>query len=404
MATPTAAPDKLRIAIVVQGRFLAFETALALAGLGHEVRVFTNYPKWAAARFGLPASMVVSCWPQGIAQRIFLRLNQWTGLPVPNEFLTLWFSRWAARQVRRARWHAVQTWSGCGLEVLSAPIPGDPVRIVIRGSSHIREQRRILDEEEIRSGQRTDKPADWIIRRECAEYAAADAVQVLSSFARDTFIRQGVPADKVLLLPPGHADRFSEGGATMLTRTSRITKGGALTILYAGLINLRKGALDLAQIIRALPDGERFHFDIAGYLGPESGSVTALRQDNISLLGHLSSDRLREAMSRADLFIFPTLEDGYAYVLNEAAAAGLPVLTTPNCCGPDLIRDGVNGWILPIRSPQAFIDRLRWCETHRDDLARIVRGTSTVAQPCSWSQHAERLVSALVGLGFRKNS
>lgn len=397
-------PQKLRIAIIVPGRFEDFDAALALANLGHEVRVFTNYPRWAARRFGLPAAMVESCWIQGIAQRIFLLLNRRLGLPFPEKILTLWFSRWAARCVGRSKWHAIRTRSGCGLEVLSAPIPGNPARILIRGSSHIREQRRILEEEELRSGLRTDKPSDWIIGRECAEYAASDGVQVLSSFARDTFTRQGFPADKILLLPPGNPDRFRVDASARNARAERILKGGALTVLYAGLVNLRKGAYDLAAILRALPDSGRFCFNIAGQLGPESRCVKALRQNNVSLLGHLPAERLRQVMSASDVFIFPTLEDGFANILSQAGAAGLPVLTTPNSCGPDLICEGINGWVLPIRSPQAFVDRLLWCDAHRDDLARMARRTPQTETTRSWHRHAEELLSAISAIRLRKNS
>ena len=48
----------MKIAVVVHGRFFAFELARALLARGHDVTVFTNYPRWAAARFGLPPARV----------------------------------------------------------------------------------------------------------------------------------------------------------------------------------------------------------------------------------------------------------------------------------------------------------------------------------------------------------
>src|SRR5204863_5411399 len=74
-----------------------------------------------------------------------------------------------------------------------------------------------------------------------------------------------------------------------------------------------------------------------------------------------------------DIFMFPTIEDGFAVVLAQAHASALPVLTTPNCCGPDLVTEGGNGWIIPIRHPQGFVDRLRWCDANRPALADMVR-------------------------------
>src|ERR1700733_1698486 len=60
----------LKIDIVVHGRFHAFNLARALIVRGHDVRVLTNYPKWAARRFGFPADRVRSFRLRGIASRI----------------------------------------------------------------------------------------------------------------------------------------------------------------------------------------------------------------------------------------------------------------------------------------------------------------------------------------------
>jgi hypothetical protein len=88
---------------------------------------------------------------------------------------------------------------------------------------------------------------------------------------------------------------------------------------------------------------------------------------------------------QADLFLFPTIEDGFPAVMAQAAAAGLPMLTTPNGAGRDLVVDGVTGWILPIRSRETFIDRLRWCDKHRAELAEMVRRVYSEFQPRNWS-------------------
>ncbi len=54
-------------------------------------------------------------------------------------------------------------------------------------------------------------------------------------------------------------------------------------------------------------------------------------------------------------------------------ANGLPVLTTTNSQGPDVIECGQNGWILPIRNAEAFIEQLMWCDNHRVELANLIR-------------------------------
>ena len=90
-----------KIAVVVQGRFYTFDMAKALLARGHDVHLFTNYPRWAVARFGFPPERVTSCWPHGIAARLFTFLKDKLHVPDPESLLHKSFGRWAARQVPR---------------------------------------------------------------------------------------------------------------------------------------------------------------------------------------------------------------------------------------------------------------------------------------------------------------
>jgi glycosyltransferase involved in cell wall biosynthesis len=90
----------------------------------------------------------------------------------------------------------------------------------------------------------------------------------------------------------------------------------------------------------------------------------------------------------ADVFFAPTLEDGFQVVLGQVGASALPILTTTNGAGPDLVREGQTGWVLPVRSPETFIQRLRWCETHRQELAAMIERIYTFYQPRDWADVA----------------
>ena len=89
----------MKIAIVVQGRFHAFDLVRALLRRGNKVTVFSNYPQWAVARFGIPASCVRSFSLHGVLTRIAERVREKTGLSFEASLHRM-FSRWAARQLR----------------------------------------------------------------------------------------------------------------------------------------------------------------------------------------------------------------------------------------------------------------------------------------------------------------
>src|SRR5262249_14912396 len=108
----------MKIALVVHGRFHAFDLAHALEQRGHTVKLFTNYPRWATRRFGIPDAMVRSFWPHGVLARTALALQQKVRMPFPEARLHRLFGRWAARVVHKESWEVIHCWSGVAEELL----------------------------------------------------------------------------------------------------------------------------------------------------------------------------------------------------------------------------------------------------------------------------------------------
>lgn len=122
-------------------------------------------------------------------------------------------------------------------------------------------------------------------------------------------------------------------------------------ILFAGTVQLRKGPQYLAaaasRIARIDP---RIRFIFAGSVSDVARR--RLQADNIELLGHISRGRMREELSCADLFAFPSLAEGSAGVVLEAMAAGVPVVAT-RAAGVDF-SDGLSGRLVR----EADVDQL----------------------------------------------
>src|SRR5688500_16825750 len=182
---------KLKIAIVVHGRFHAFDLARELIKQGHEVKLFTNFPKWAVARFGVSSKNVSSCWPEGVASRIALRTSR-IGLGHNSEvWLHRWFGRWAATNVTKEDWDVVLCWSGVAQETFLSMQRRRSLLVCHRSSAHIRTQARLLTEEYARTGLPQECPSPWMIAREIKEYGLADLVYVPSDFSRQSFAWEG---------------------------------------------------------------------------------------------------------------------------------------------------------------------------------------------------------------------
>ena len=215
-------------------------------------------------------------------------------------------------------------------------------------------------------------------------------VFVLSSFAHQSFEAHGVPPEKIRRLPLGsELKRFRATEADIGSRCSRIRAGEPLRILTVGSFSFRKGALDLIEIAKKL--NGRMKFRMVGDIEPEAKPLKA--RSNIEFLSRQPESALHSVYSEADLFLFPTIEDGYAVVLAQAQAAGLPILATPNCAAPDILRENETGWILPLRKPEAFVQKLEWCDNNREALARMVRVTYETYSPRDWAEVAADLIN-----------
>ena len=79
------------------------------------------------------------------------------------------------------------------------------------------------------------------------------------------------------------------------------------------------------------------------------------------------------------MLVFPTLGDGFGVVVPEAMAAGLPVIATPNCCAPELIRDGQDGFIVPCRDAETLARRIEALYRDRDRCLAMGRAAQAAA-------------------------
>jgi glycosyltransferase involved in cell wall biosynthesis len=379
----------MKIAIVVHGRFHVFDLARELTARGHHVTVFTNYPKWAARRLGLPRHQARSFWLEGVLSRAAWWLSERLSIPFPEALLHRLFGRWAAARIAREPWDVVHSFSGVSEEILRRTSTNAALHMMIRASAHIRTQACILESEERRAAAEIGRPSRWMIAREEREYQLADRIYVLSSFAWNSFVHEGVDPAKLRLVPHGaRLEHFRPAPETVEARCARILSGAPLRVLFVGTLCYRKGLLDMAAIVRA-PDSKRFRFRLVGPIAREARDLVSALHSAAEFIPKQPERALSANHTWGDLFVFPTIEDGFAVVLSQAAAAALPILTTPNCCGPDLVHEGRTGWVLPIRSPQAFLDRLHWCDSHRQELAEMVRHTYYQFQPRTWADVAK---------------
>lgn len=380
----------MKIAIVVQGRFHAFDLAKALRARGHDITILTNYPQFICKRFGVSNVSVKSFLLHGILVRTVEVIRRLIGrFPECERSLHILFGTWAELNLRHTYWDCIYSFSGVSEESLRSSRVHTRSFLLVRGSAHIDEQVRLLREESVRTRSTQQVPSDWRIVRERREYELAQHIVTLSTFAYRSFIERHIPSSKVALMPLGvNTQSFHSTPDDIEGRCARITSGAPLRVLYVGNISFQKGILDLLDIANAFSPSE-LTIQCVGQVTDEVLEICKTASPVIHFLGKHPQQALLHFYTSSDLFIFPTIQDGFAVVLAHALACGLPVLTTTNSGGPDLMNTDSCGWVLPIRKPDAFIERLKWCLSNRQELANMVCALHSSYQPRSWANVAE---------------
>lgn len=387
----------LRIAVVAQGRFHTFDLSRALVAQGHDVRLFTNYSRYEVAKFGISADRVESFY----GHRVFARALR--SLPprlssVRDRVSHEVFGRWVAGRIGRlGSFDAIYCMSGVAKEAFGSTPVDRAVKVLARGSSHIRVQREILSRLEAAVGHSVEHPSRWILEREQAEYKAADRVVVLSSFAADTFTQAGFPSERLWLIPSASdSTLFGVPSGLLEARIGRLLSGERLRVLFAGTFSYRKGAATLAHVVRKL--SARMDFTIVGTVDRDCAGLAESLSGKARFIGRIAHHALPSAYREADVFLFPTIEDGYPATLAQAIVSGLIVVASQNCSAPDLIRDGMSGRIVSAMDDDAFVEAIEGLDGDRRRAESIVRESARSIVVRSWENMAADLSQRLTSL------
>lgn len=216
------------------------------------------------------------------------------------------------------------------------------------------------------------------------ELEMADTVIVPSTFVKDTL--EMYPGTKKIIVNPF-------GVPSSVAAPREVTNSDEpLRVLYVGGLTQRKGIAYLFEAIEKA--GKAVTLTVIGRKVGQSALLDSYCQKHrwISSLPHAE---ILEEMRHHDVFVFPSLFEGLALVTGEAISQGLPVITTPNSGGTDILRDGVDGFIVPIRNPEAITARLLELHQDRALLKQMSDSALERAAQLNWQGCKDRTVAAV---------
>jgi len=248
----------------------------------------------------------------------------------------------------------VYTFNVHGFELLRAAREGGLVGLVEQTIAPKGIERRLIAEEIAQFPKWEDPPAEnpyieQLAKRERAEWNEASVVLCGSEFVRDSIAVCGGPVEKCRVVPYGvDMNSFTSSRNGLADSVSR-----PIRVLTVGNVGLRKGSpyvLEAAELL-----GQKAEVRIVGGVAVSDYAVEELSKA-VDLRGRVPRSEVADHYEWADVFLLPSICEGSATVTYEAMAHNLPVICTPNT--GSIIRDGKEGFIVPIRDAEAIVDRI----------------------------------------------
>ncbi|WP_269526526.1 glycosyltransferase family 4 protein [Coraliomargarita parva] len=230
------------------------------------------------------------------------------------------------------------------------------------------------------------KDSDVKLHRKDEELQLADHIFVASRFTANSLKDAPFPLPEPVIVPYGCPP--VRDASTL--RESDPAK--PLKVLFVGSLGQRKGVAYLLDAVERL--GRSVELTLIGRPSAPCRPLEAALQRH-KWIESLPHSGILEAMQTHDVLVFPSLFEGFGLVLTEALSQGLPVIATPHTAAPDLIHDGTEGYLVPIRDSEAIAAKLDRLAGDRDLLMSMRLAALERAQSVSWQAYQHGMATAL---------
>ena len=385
----TSGSGQLRVIVSSIGRFHMFDLARELQRQGCLRRLYTAYPRW---KVDSDLLNYTSTFPWVLPlEKACGRLD----LEGPRKLLSRvshnTLDSWVARHLPPC--DIVVALSKSGLCTFRAAKERGAMTVCDRGSSHIVYQDEILAEEYACHGIPYEPIPQWAVEKELQEYEETDLITVPSTFVYRSFVEKGVPESKLAKLPYG----------VDLSLFHRVPKeDDVFRVLYVGTMSLQKGIPYLLEAFATL-HLPQFELVLIGGLQEEVKPFFERYRGGFRYLGFFPRAELYHHYSQASVFVIASIQEGLALVQAQAMACGLPVVATTNTGAEDLFSDGIEGFIVPIRDPEALREKVLYLYEHpevRDEMAQAA--LQRVQSLGGWDEYGRQAVVTYRSLLERK--
>jgi glycosyltransferase involved in cell wall biosynthesis len=241
---------------------------------------------------------------------------------------------------------------------------------------------------------KTYQVCGYLTDKKCAETYGEEARKanfhiVASNFSMKSVLYNGFKENQIILAPYGVSN------SSFKPVEKNYTHG--LNVLFVGEVNQRKGIAQILESARQLKiDGNNdIEFNIVGGGSSLCSELYEPYKKIVHLRGRVSFEDLQKYYGLSHIFVFPSVGEGFGLVILEALSAGLPVIASRNCGGPDIIQDGYNGFLIDAGSTEQLKEKILWFQNHMEELPQMSRNAVQSVSNMTWEHYGDNLVKQL---------
>jgi len=256
-------------------------------------------------------------------------------------------------------------------------------------NSHPLYMNALLDEEYERLGINKKMGLHATQKRMIEETDLFDFILTPSIFVKNSYIQYGFPEDKIFNLPIGvDSGKFRRLENQDIKKSNKIFK-----VIYVGQIIPRKAHIDLLEAWKKLklPNAELVFI---GSLSDEMIPILKKYEGLYKHLGTLSHNEIIEHLNQSAVFVMPSVEEGCAFAPIEAMSCGVAVILSTNTGSGELVTEGKEGFIVPIRNPDIIAEKILQLYNDREMAIEMGKNARTLATgTLNWEQYANQLMN-----------
>ncbi|MEH2263620.1 glycosyltransferase family 4 protein [Nostoc sp.] len=349
-------------------------------------KLITSHPSFAYKRVPINRGKIIFLPPIFTVSLILDKLlGKFYFFKSPFEWLLAVVYDWMA-SLRVGNPDVSISWAWASLQTIRAVKTNGGIAILEECGSCNKHQEQLLSEEYERLNlDYESKTFKKIIARELQECQEADYILCPSRYVADSLTKCGISNHKLIVIPYGVE-------LNLFNRQPK--KDKIFRVLFVGSIGVRKGLIYLFQALKNLKL-DNFECLIIGSVESAFQDIFTEYQQYFTHIPRVEHSQLKEYYSNSSVFVLPSLDEGMAYVQLEAMACGLPVICTPNSGGDSVIREGEEGFIIPIRDSQAIQEKIEYLYQNPQELSRIGNNALKRAKEFTWDNYGTHLETAL---------